>query len=132
MRYSWPGNVRELQNMIQQAIIYAQPPYVELDDMPHLQEKVSRQPRRTRLTDLPLREAKDDFEKRYCVEILERQGYNVSASAREAGIDRKNFYQKIKKYGIQMRTTKPDSAAAQTADGAEPDGSKQPTLYAIR
>jgi DNA-binding NtrC family response regulator len=53
---------------------------------------------------LPFKEAKqkivEHFEKDYLAALLRRNNYNISKTAREAGIDRKHIRNLLKKYGI--------------------------------
>ncbi|HUS59398.1 MAG TPA: sigma-54 dependent transcriptional regulator [Planctomycetota bacterium] len=109
-RYSWPGNVRELQNMIVAAVCScymtdsSKPRdtrrIVTLDDFPTLNEKVARNPRKTRLTDVPFYEARGIFEKEYLQALLQRCGFNISAASRMGKISRKSLHTKAMKYGL--------------------------------
>ena len=100
LRYSWPGNVRELENMVTQAVILATPPTVELCDVPTLIDKLHKNPRKTRLSDKPFSEAKNEFERKYFQNVLDRAKGNISAASRLSKIDRKQFREKAKKLGI--------------------------------
>jgi two-component system, NtrC family, response regulator HydG len=99
-RYSWPGNIRELQSMISQAVILAAPPLVELKDMPMLMERLYKNPRKTRLSDMTFAEAKAEFEKRYFQSIVDRTEGNLSAASRMSRVERKHLREKIRKLGI--------------------------------
>ncbi len=101
LRYSWPGNIRELENMVTQAVILANPPLIELNDVPSLIQKLHQSPRKTRLSDIPFAEAKNEFERRYFQTILDRTNGNISAASRLSKIDRKQFREKARKLGIQ-------------------------------
>ncbi len=100
LRYAWPGNVRELENMVTQAVILANPPTVELCDIPSLIERLHKNPRKTRLSDKPFNEAKNEFETKYFQTVLDRTNGNISAASRLAKIDRKQFREKARKLGI--------------------------------
>ena len=100
LRYSWPGNVRELENMVTQAVILADPPMIELNDVPSLIQKLHKNPRKTRLSDIPFAEAKKEFERKYFQTILDRTNGNISAASRLSKIDRKQFREKARKLGI--------------------------------
>ncbi|MGR3175307.1 MAG: sigma-54-dependent transcriptional regulator [Candidatus Scalindua sp.] len=101
LRYSWPGNIRELENMVTQAVILANPPLIELNDVPSLIQKLHQSPRKTRLSDISFAEAKNEFERRYFQTILDRTNGNISAASRLSKIDRKQFREKARKLGIQ-------------------------------
>jgi len=134
MRYSWPGNVRELQNMIVAAVCScfmtdSSGPrdarrVITLDDVPTLNEKVARNPRKTRMTDVPFYQAREQFEKEYLTALLERANYNISKASRMGGICRKSLHTKAVRYGIIEGTvTSDDSRSTRqqtTADEAEP------------
>ncbi len=107
VRYSWPGNVRELENMVESAVYSAsirsdegKPVVVDVSDFPTLAEKVARNPRRTRLIDVPFYEARAEFEKTYLAELLERNNHNIAAASRMGKISRKSLTTKAREYGL--------------------------------
>jgi DNA-binding NtrC family response regulator len=101
-RYPWPGNVRELENVVERATLLAKGEEITLADLPPELNGGSE-------TDRPapvgksLSAAREDFERYFILECLRRHRGNVSRAAREAGLHRQNFYQKLHKYGIQRR-----------------------------
>ena len=99
-RYAWPGNIRELENLISQSVILAAPPIVELKDMPTLMEKIYKNPRGTRLSDMTYSQAKETFEKQYFSSILERAKGNISAASRSSKMDRKQLREKARRLGL--------------------------------
>jgi transcriptional regulator with GAF, ATPase, and Fis domain len=124
-RWPWPGNVRELRNVIERAYTFATPPYMRASDLPTpLQEphdpitnparEVTIEPlsfsaslsidQLTLQEQVTLKEAKEliiaHFERDYLIALLERHQRNISAVAREAGIDRRHVYRLIKKYDV--------------------------------
>ncbi|MBT3877480.1 MAG: sigma-54-dependent Fis family transcriptional regulator [Candidatus Scalindua sp.] len=100
LRYTWPGNVRELENVVSQAVIMASPPTIELKDVSALTDKLYKYSRKTRLSDKPFSEAKNEFERRYFKNVLERTNGNISAASRFSKVDRKQLREKIRKFGI--------------------------------
>lgn len=58
------------------------------------------------LFDLPLREAKRQFEREYILELLMRTRGNITKAAQLAGIARQNLHQKLKVYGIRGKEFK--------------------------
>jgi two-component system nitrogen regulation response regulator NtrX len=52
--------------------------------------------------DAPLREARDDFERRYILAALRRHRGNVSRTAEFLQLERSNLYRKLKGYGIEV------------------------------
>ncbi len=102
--YDWPGNVRELKNTMSRILSFMDTTKITLEDVP---EKVKVPVAKAELDireDLGFKDAKEQwissFEKQYLQEILKRNNYNISATAKEAGIDRKSVQRLIKKYGL--------------------------------
>ena len=101
LAYQWPGNVRELRNAIERAAHlgadHAVPLITPPGDEAPADEKAS-------APDLPFKEAKEQiisaFERAYVVRLLDRHGTNISAAARNAGIDRNYLYRLLKKHGL--------------------------------
>ncbi|MBC8553220.1 MAG: sigma-54-dependent Fis family transcriptional regulator [Candidatus Brocadiales bacterium] len=104
LRYAWPGNVRELENMVTQAVILATPPTIELCDVPTLIDRLHKNPRKTRLSDKPFSEAKNEFETKYFQTVLDRANGNISEASRLSKIDRKQFREKARKLGIHGKS----------------------------
>jgi len=55
---------------------------------------------------MPFKDAKEhilsEFEREYVVELLRRHNMNVSAAAREAGVDRRHIYRLLDKHHIPL------------------------------
>ncbi len=101
-KHSWKGNVRELRNFVEQSLVLAE--LAELPAENPVQE--NKDSFKTR-TDLPYKEAREllltDFCRSYFVELLERNNYNVTKTASEAGIDRVYAQRIIKKYDLKKQ-----------------------------
>ena len=94
MLHSWPGNVRELQNSIEGAITMATGDIIS-DNLilPALKVEVN---------DLkPLKDAKENFEKNYLLQLIEITEGNMAQAARLAGKYRADLYELLKKYGLK-------------------------------
>jgi two-component system nitrogen regulation response regulator NtrX len=50
----------------------------------------------------PLRDARDDFERRYILAALKKNRGNVSRTAEALDLERSNLYRKLKAYGIEV------------------------------
>ena len=104
LRHPWPGNVRQLENAIEQAVVLAPGPTLNLADLPSEFAQTSA-PTALDLVDLPFAEAKttavDRFERAYLTQILSRHD-SVSAAARAAGLDRSNFRRLLKRHGLEL------------------------------
>jgi len=87
----WPGNVRELAERIRQALRLAGNGAISAEAL-----LLS-----TDVEDIPsFKEAKRAFETRYVVGLLRRCGGNISRAARLAKKDRKDFYDVIRRTGV--------------------------------
>src|SRR6266436_234097 len=96
--YSWPGNVRELENIICQAVVFAEGRVVRAQEI-HLNVQTIPAPSRE-----PLKVAKarliEEFERNYLREVLCSCGGNISRAARQAQKDRRTFFALLKKYNL--------------------------------
>jgi two-component system nitrogen regulation response regulator NtrX len=96
--YRWPGNVRELKNLIERLMILSPHPEIGVEDLP----AEFRPEDGAVAPDAPLREARDDFERRYILAALRRFRGNVTRAAETLQIERSNLYRKLKSYGIEV------------------------------
>ena len=94
MLHSWPGNVRELQNTIESAVAMATENIIS-DDLilPALKTKVNNLK--------PLKDAKENFEKNYLLQLVEITEGNMAQAARLAGKYRADLYELLKKYDLK-------------------------------
>jgi DNA-binding NtrC family response regulator len=101
--YAWPGNVRELENLVERLVTLARGRVIGVDDLPEEIRGLAHKGGAAVEADvsLSLKEAKQDFERRYMEQLLRRVRGNVSEAARSAQVDRPYFYKKIKKYRIE-------------------------------
>ncbi len=106
--YSWPGNVRELQNLVERAVALADGPTIEMRDLPldlmlpDLGDVVEPP------GSLPLREARDRFEREVILRVLERVRWNQSEAARVLGLHRNSLKAKLGAWGIETAGGRPD------------------------
>ncbi|HEU4402627.1 MAG TPA: sigma-54 dependent transcriptional regulator [Candidatus Polarisedimenticolia bacterium] len=92
--HPWPGNVRELENRVKQAMVMAKEDLIDTESLALFSGQLTG-------ADLPpFRKAKAEFEKSYVVQALRLTAGKVSAAARLAGKDRKDFYDLMKKHAI--------------------------------
>ncbi|MEI7981946.1 MAG: sigma-54 dependent transcriptional regulator [Bacteroidota bacterium] len=92
--YPWPGNIRELEHTIVKAVILADHPLIQTND---LFLKVS--PRiQVNMQDSP--QSFEDYEKTIIHKALLRNLGNLSNAAKELGISRPTMYRKMKQYGL--------------------------------
>ncbi len=105
-RYGWPGNVRQIHNVIETMLILApadrnEP--IDLDLLPaeiHNVARSSDEPEMDALMGLPLRGAREEFERAYMVTQLQRFDGNVSRVATFIGMERSALHRKLKALNI--------------------------------
>lgn len=100
MLFDWPGNVRELENTIEYAVAMTQEDVIHEDFILQRKGVTSLEPLRT------LKEARDAFEKTYLIMLLQACKGNVSQAARLAGKYRPDFYDLLKKHGLDHSSFK--------------------------
>jgi DNA-binding NtrC family response regulator len=100
-RYDWPGNVREMENIIQRAIVLAGGPVLQLQDLPLDLAMPETGARLDEGTGLPLREAREQFERQYVLRVLEKVGWNQSRAARLLGLHRNTLLARLAAWGLR-------------------------------
>lgn len=106
--YSWPGNVRELENVIIRAMVLGEEHICVEDNFDNREYKfINDAIADKQLLCMKYSKAKkillDSFEKKYLSYYLEKHLGNIKRAAAETGMDRKNFYQKLKRQGIVVQ-----------------------------
>ena len=103
INYSWPGNVRELRNLIERIAILS----------PNNEEKISSIIKESLKTpeeenfnienslSIPLKEARENFEKEYLTTQLKKFGGNISKTAKFIGMERSALHRKLKGLGVK-------------------------------
>ena len=117
--YDWPGNVRELGNVIDRLLIMAQAgPGEKLTARmmpPEILGEETLLPRFEKggeIMALPLREAREMFEREYLMAQIGRFGGNVSRTAEFVGMERSALHRKLKLLGL----TGSERGAGETPD----------------
>jgi two-component system nitrogen regulation response regulator NtrX len=105
--HGWPGNVRQLKNNIERLMILARGDDVDAPITADLlpQEIGDVMPRAPSQSDqhimaLPLREARELFEKEYLLAQINRFGGNISRTAEFIGMERSALHRKLKSLGV--------------------------------
>ena len=105
--YAWPGNERELKNLAQRLLILGANEIIDLAEVEAALGQNEQQDSRLAAADagfdLPLREARENFEKAYLEYQLARANGSVSKVASAAGIERTHLYRKLKLLGIELK-----------------------------
>lgn len=105
--HDWPGNIRQLRNNIERLMILARPEGGEAPisadmlpaDIGDMLPKISAQGDQHIMT-LPLREAREMFERDYLVAQINRFGGNISRTAEFVGMERSALHRKLKSLGV--------------------------------
>jgi len=104
--YDWPGNVRELDNVIEQAAILTQEPFIRLEDLPpYVRESMDKDAQAIK----PLRE----YVKSYIETVLRLYNGNRTYAAKALGISRRALLRKISAYSIESPESPAKSAHPQ-------------------
>jgi two-component system nitrogen regulation response regulator NtrX len=109
--YTWPGNLRELRNLVQRLLILGNAPDVGVEEVEQALGAVPVAPPVTpaRVHDdidfsLPLREAREQFERAYLLHQLGEAGGSVGKLAKAVGMERTHLYRKLKDLGVDPRS----------------------------
>jgi two-component system nitrogen regulation response regulator NtrX len=98
-KYRWPGNVRELKNLIERLMILSPSEEVRREDLPaEIRDAIGE----SIAPHAPLRDAREDFERRYILAALRKNRGNVTRTAEALDLERSNLYRKLKAYGIEV------------------------------
>jgi DNA-binding NtrC family response regulator len=99
--YPWPGNVRELENIVERFVALVEGPVIQLTDLP-LDLAMAEHPRRAiEAEGLSLKEALEQFERRFVQHVLDRAGWNQTEAARLLGLHRNGLKLKIEKWKLR-------------------------------
>ena len=107
--HSWPGNVRELRNLIKRLLVLGGEGEVsvqEVDDTLN-QSAASIElggSRHEGLFDMPLREAREQFERDYLIYQLKKAGGSVGKLSDSVGMERTHLYRKLRSLGIDPKS----------------------------
>ncbi len=117
----WPGNVRQLRNMVERVLILGEGTApITAEDLPQETAPASDGERvilSGRMATLPLREAREAFEREYLLTQINRFGGNISRTASFVGMERSALHRKLKSLGV-VTGTKSGTARLAGADDA--------------
>jgi two-component system nitrogen regulation response regulator NtrX len=118
--HDWPGNVRQLRNVIERLLILAPadggPIRADVlpNDVSEDAPSVLRWEKGGEIMQLPLREAREVFEREYLLAQVTRFGGNISRTATFVGMERSALHRKLKSLGLHGSApderTGPDTA----------------------
>ena len=105
-QYDWPGNFEQLRSVVKSIVLTTESKEIGLENVQAvLSQFTLNQP--TELVggfnfDLPLRELREDLERRYFEYHIAQEGHNMSKVAQKVGLERTHLYRKLKQLGIQF------------------------------
>ena len=107
--HSWPGNVRELRNLVQRLLVLGGDGEVSVNEV---EEALKQSPStaapaaagQPAYFDLPLREAREQFEREYLVYKLKEADGSVGKLAETVGMERTHLYRKLRALGVDPKS----------------------------
>ena len=101
--YSWPGNVRELRNLIERIAILSPDSPEKIFSIIKESLKISEGENvfHEKSLSVPLKEARENFEKEYLSSQLKKFGGNISKMAKFIGMERSALHRKLKGLNIK-------------------------------
>jgi two-component system nitrogen regulation response regulator NtrX len=125
----WPGNVRQLRNVIERVLILGEGSGpIEARELPGRDEADSGEGRVIlggALAALPLRDARELFEREYLLTQINRFGGNISRTASFVGMERSALHRKLKSLGV-VTTSKSGARIARLEDGEDEGEDEEP------
>ena len=109
--YPWPDNVRELKNLVHRLLIQGGPEEIRLEE---IERELSNQSApgeplvKQDLLALPLREAREQFERAYLQQQLLLCNGKVGQLAKRVGMERTHLYRKLRSLGVDFRNISDD------------------------
>jgi DNA-binding NtrC family response regulator len=110
--YPWPGNIRELKNLVQRLLILGAGSQI---DVAEVDAALGAMPAQTTVSSgsaiavdlgLPLRQAREQFERLYFEHQLQEANGAISLVAKNAGVERTHLYRKLRALGISLKEEK--------------------------
>jgi DNA-binding NtrC family response regulator len=99
----WPGNLLEVKNLVQRILLHGGPTEVERAEVDKALGLVGGSGATIPLRhELPLREARADFERQYLIYCLQAAQGNIGDLAKHVGMERTHLYRKLRSLNIDL------------------------------
>ena len=104
INYDWPGNVRELRNLIERIAILS--PNNDEEKISNIIKESLKSSEKEKFSindnfSVPLKKARENFEKEYLTSQLKKFGGNISKTAKFVGMERAALHRKLKTLGVK-------------------------------
>jgi DNA-binding NtrC family response regulator len=109
--YPWPGNVRELKNLVKRLLILGGNEEISLAEVEAQLASGTGEGEplvKQDLLAMPLREAREHFERAYLQQQLQLCGGKVGQLAKRVGMERTHLYRKLRSLGVDFRQSLTD------------------------
>ncbi|WMJ78806.1 MULTISPECIES: sigma-54-dependent transcriptional regulator [unclassified Sedimentibacter] len=102
INYNYPGNIRELKNIIERLVVLSDNGILEKRDLPVIRERNDNMDETgSRLK--TLRDVRQDAEIKHIKHVLMKCGNNISEASRILDISRRQLYNKLHEYNIELK-----------------------------
>ncbi|MFV2061215.1 MAG: sigma-54-dependent transcriptional regulator [Gammaproteobacteria bacterium] len=102
--HNWPGNLRELENLVQRLLITGSDAEISSEEVNNALGTLKSDSGIDMNFDLPLREARDHFERAYFEHHLRIRNGSVGEVAKIAELERTHLYRKLRSLGIDAKS----------------------------
>jgi DNA-binding NtrC family response regulator len=107
LAYHWPGNIRELENILERAIVKSRSDVIENVDLPAPPQRIlDLWYAGNGAREVSLKQWLSNSEKDYLRSLLIKYKGSISSTAKEAKVDNKTLYRKMRRHGLHKESFK--------------------------
>jgi DNA-binding NtrC family response regulator len=107
LAYHWPGNIRELENILERAIVKSRGDVIENVDLPAPPQRIlDAWYAGNGAREISLKQWLSNSEKDYLRSLLIKYKGSISSTAKEAKVDNKTLYRKMRRHGLHKESFK--------------------------